>query len=310
MRITNRMTNGLRVAVFGYGSVGRGVAMYFRNVFAVVSVLEPQPVLRLRAHLDGFEVPDREEALANADIVVTVTGAPGVVKATDIGRLRDDVILINAGHLPWEIEVDALIADPSVASIDEVVDGITTLHLADGRRIHMLTRGHMVNLAGPRPLGNSIESMDLGFTLQARCLEAVATGAVDATSCVVPVPPRSTHSWRPPSSTWRTRGATRSRDRASALAAGRRSRPARCGQGWADAPSLGSNVTGADPMAPVADGPRLGWGVEADPVQVRTAQAARTTIPIATRICRLRIVMSRPRRPGPPRRRAIHAPID
>ena len=77
MRITNRMTNGLRVAVFGYGSVGRGVAMYFRNVFAVVSVLEPQPVLRLRAHLDGFEVPDRDEALSNADIVVTVTGAPG-----------------------------------------------------------------------------------------------------------------------------------------------------------------------------------------------------------------------------------------
>ena len=110
------------------------------------------------------------------------------MKATDLGRLRDDVILINAGHLPWEIEVDALIADPSVVSIDEVVDGITTLHLADGRSVHILTRGHMVNLAGPRPLGNSIESMDLGFTLQARCLEAVATGAVDATSCVVPVP--------------------------------------------------------------------------------------------------------------------------
>ena len=47
----------------------------------------------------------------------------------------------------------------------------------------------MLNLAGPRPLGNSIESMDLGFALQARCLEAVATGRVDASSCVVPVPP-------------------------------------------------------------------------------------------------------------------------
>ena len=46
----------------------------------------------------------------------------------------------------------------------------------------------MVNLAGPRPLGNSIESMDLGFALQARCLEAVATGKVTAADCVVPVP--------------------------------------------------------------------------------------------------------------------------
>jgi adenosylhomocysteinase len=52
----------------------------------------------------------------------------------------------------------------------------------------VLTDGHMVNLAGPRPLGNSIESMDLGFALQVRCLEAVATGAVGPESCVVPVP--------------------------------------------------------------------------------------------------------------------------
>ena len=46
----------------------------------------------------------------------------------------------------------------------------------------------MVNLAGPRPLGNSIESMDLGFALQARCLEAVADGTVGTGHVVVPVP--------------------------------------------------------------------------------------------------------------------------
>ena len=46
----------------------------------------------------------------------------------------------------------------------------------------------MVNLAGPHPLGNSIESMDLGFALQARCLEAVARGSVGPDACVVPVP--------------------------------------------------------------------------------------------------------------------------
>jgi len=31
--------------------------------------------------------------------------------------------------------------------------------------------------------------MDLGFALQVRCLEAIATGAVGSDSCVVPVPP-------------------------------------------------------------------------------------------------------------------------
>ena len=188
IRITNRITNGRRVAVFGYGSVGRGVAAYFRGYNSIVSVIEPQPVLRLRALLDGFDVPDREAALREADIVVTVTGAPKVITADDLGLLRDGVVLISAGHLPWELDEPALRAASSVESVDEVTDGITTLNLRDRRRVHVLTHGHMVNLAGPRPLGNSIESMDLGFTLQARCLEAVAAGRAGAESCVVPVP--------------------------------------------------------------------------------------------------------------------------
>jgi adenosylhomocysteinase len=188
IRITNRITNGRRVAVFGYGSVGRGVDDYFRGFRSVVSVVEPQPVLRLRALLDGFDVPEREEALASADVVVTVTGAAHVITGADLALVRDGVVLISAGHLPWELDVPALEADPSVATTDDVTDGILTLRLTDGRAVHVLTRGHMVNLAGPRPLGNSIESMDLGFTLQARCLEAVARGTVLATSCVVPVP--------------------------------------------------------------------------------------------------------------------------
>ena len=79
-------------------------------------------------------------------------------------------------------------ASGEVARTEAAGEGITTYHLADGRHFHLLTGGHMVNLAGPRPLGNSIESMDLGFALQARCLQAVAQGAVGAGHVVVPVP--------------------------------------------------------------------------------------------------------------------------
>ena len=74
LRITNRVTNGRRVTVFGYGACGRGVAACFRNAFAVVSVVDADPVTTLEAHLDGFLTPPREEALATADVVVTVTG--------------------------------------------------------------------------------------------------------------------------------------------------------------------------------------------------------------------------------------------
>ena len=171
MRLTNLSTNGKRVTVFGYGACGRGVAANFRNAYAIVSVVERDPVARLQALLDGYLVPDREEALRTADVVITVTGGQGVVTAADALLLRDGAILANAGHFPWEIDAAGIEA-------------------ATGGRVTVLAAGHMVNLAGDRPLGNSIESMDLGFALQARCLEAVATGAVGPEACVVPVPRR------------------------------------------------------------------------------------------------------------------------
>jgi adenosylhomocysteinase len=188
MRITNRATNGKRVTVFGYGACGKGVALNFRSAGSLVSVVEVDPVLRLEACFDGFDVPDRQVSLASADVVVTVTGARDVVTAEDLVLLRDDVVLMNGGHFPAEINVAAICADDQVKSVTDITDGIVTVRLRDGRRIHVLTDGHMVNLAGPRPLGNSIESMDIGFALQARCLEAVAGGRVGAESVVVPVP--------------------------------------------------------------------------------------------------------------------------
>jgi len=169
LRITNKSTNGRRVTVFGYGACGKGVAANFRNAYAVVSVVERDPVARLEAMLDGFLVPEREDALRSADVVITVTGAQGVVTATDVPLLKDGAILANAGHFPWEIDA---------AGIEAMAGG----------RVTVLEGGHMVNLAGPRPLGNSIESMDLGFALQSRCLEAVAKGEVGREHCVVPVP--------------------------------------------------------------------------------------------------------------------------
>jgi adenosylhomocysteinase len=164
------------------------VAANFRGAYARVSVVDTDPVTRLRAHLDGFGTPARDVAVAEADLIITVTGARNVVTAADLPLLRDGVILANAGHFPAEIDAAGLIGAEAVAEVLEYADDLVTLVLTDGRRVHVISRGHMFNLAGPRPLGNSIESMDLGFALQARCLEAVATRAVDATSCVVPVP--------------------------------------------------------------------------------------------------------------------------
>jgi adenosylhomocysteinase len=188
LRITNRITNGRRVLVFGYGACGKGVAVSFKNAFATVAVVDPDPLKRLEAHLDGFLVPERAEALSWAEVAITVTGATGVLTGDDLAGLGDGVILANAGHFPAEIDVAGMKTHPSIVGAHNSAEGIETIVLEDRRRVHILTGGHMVNLNGPRPLGNSIESMDLGFALQARCLEAVALGKVPPSEVVVPVP--------------------------------------------------------------------------------------------------------------------------
>ena len=97
------------------------------------------------------DVPDREDALASADVVITVTGARDVVTARDLALLQDDVVLANAGHFPAEIDVGGAHQRSNIERVAPASEGITSLHLRDGRRIHVLGDGHMMNLAGPRP---------------------------------------------------------------------------------------------------------------------------------------------------------------
>ena len=187
MRFTNRITNGERVVVIGYGWCGRGVAKNFRNAHCQVTVVDVDPVACLRALFDGYRTAPLAQALADADLVVTVTGGGKTIGAAEIGLLRDGAILANAGHEPDEIDMTEIEAAPGVEARTTLPD-VRSITQPSGRTVHVLGAGHMFNLSGPGALGNSIQSMDLGFSMQSRCLEWVATGRVDARSCVVPVP--------------------------------------------------------------------------------------------------------------------------
>ena len=105
LRITNRMTNGRQVAVFGYGACGKGVAASFRNAYASVAVVEIDPVPAGSQPRRLRRPGPRGGAPSTADVVITVTGAESVITADDLRLLKDGVILLNAGHFPREIAV-------------------------------------------------------------------------------------------------------------------------------------------------------------------------------------------------------------
>ena len=118
--------------------------------------------------------------------VVTATGQPNVITGKHFESMPDGAILANAGHFDWEIETDAL---RSLATkIEEQDEGVEEFTLPRGKRLLLLAGGRMFNLGGRAPKGNSIESMDLGFTLQALSLQWVAKRNAELQEGAQPVP--------------------------------------------------------------------------------------------------------------------------
>jgi adenosylhomocysteinase len=98
--------------------------------------------------------------------------------------MRDGAILANAGHFSWEIDVAGLRADArETARVDAAIE---RFRLPSGKRLYLLARGEMLNLAGGG--GNPVEVMDLGLSLQALSLARVATGGAGLSPGPQPVP--------------------------------------------------------------------------------------------------------------------------
>ena len=162
LRLTNLSGAGKRYCVIGYGYVGKGLADYAEGLGGLVSVIEIDPVAGVQAFMDGHRVANRADALADADYVLTATGGIEAVSRNDFALLKDGAVLANAGHHDREIDVRALeeLAGPA----EEVRPGVTRYTL-DGKRIYVLVRGALVNIAGLD--GNPVEIMDLSFSVQA-----------------------------------------------------------------------------------------------------------------------------------------------
>ena len=172
MRMTNLMVNGRRFVVVGYGWCGRGIAQYLRALGGQVGVVETDPIKAVEAAMGGYRVGKLEDLAAWGEAFITATGRPGVIGRRALDSMPSGAVLANAGHFDWEIDVPAL---RSLAARSRRVDeGIELFELADGRQIILIADGRMVNLAGREPKGNSIESMDVGFMLQALSLARVA----------------------------------------------------------------------------------------------------------------------------------------
>lgn len=175
MRSTNLLVAGKDVVVAGYGWCGRGVAMRASALGAHVIVVEVDPHKAFEALMDGYRVMSMEQAAPLGDIFLTLTGNIRVIRREHLELMKDGVILGNAGHFDVEISIpdlEALSRDryTSRSSLDTYV-------LEDGRNIHLLASGRLVNLAAGD--GHPVEIMDLSFATQLECAIFVKDAALE-----------------------------------------------------------------------------------------------------------------------------------
>tara|TARA_Y100001970_G_scaffold119729_1_gene148505 strand:- start:182 stop:1471 length:1290 start_codon:yes stop_codon:yes gene_type:complete len=141
-RATDVMMSGKTAIVAGFGDVGKGSAASLRQSGARVMVTEADPICALQAAMEGYEVVLMDDAISNADIVVTATGNKDIVNADHMRKMKDRAILCNIGHFDNEIQVDAL----KNYKWTEIKPQVHEIELTDKKRIILLAEGRLVNL--------------------------------------------------------------------------------------------------------------------------------------------------------------------
>ena len=143
-RATDIMMAGKVAVVCGYGDVGKGSAASLRGAGCRVIVTEIDPICALQAAMDGFAVKRLENALTEADIVVTATGNKSIVRGEHFQKMKDKTIVCNIGHFDNEIDMAWLKQNhaDSKVEIKPQVDKYTI----NGKDIIILAEGRLVNL--------------------------------------------------------------------------------------------------------------------------------------------------------------------
>jgi len=173
IRATNVLFAGKRVVIAGYGWVGRGLASRSKGHGADVIITEVDAVKALEAVMDGFRVMKMEDAAREGDIFITVTGDLNVLDRSHFALMKDGVILANSGHFNSEINLKAL--DDLATGVRQVRPHVQEYKLGDGRRLHVLGEGRLINLAAAE--GHPAAVMDMSFANQALCAEYLARNA-------------------------------------------------------------------------------------------------------------------------------------
>jgi adenosylhomocysteinase len=161
-RGTDLMLSGKVAVVAGFGDVGKGSAESLKNNNVRVIVTEIDPICALQAAMEGYEVKTMENAVKEADIVVTATGNENIVTEKHFRLLKDKTVVCNIGHFDTEIDMAWLNKHYGHTKVE--IKPQVDLYNIDGKEIIVLAEGRLVNLGVAT--GHPSFVMSMSFTNQ------------------------------------------------------------------------------------------------------------------------------------------------
>ncbi len=162
LRATSILLAGKVFVIAGYGHCGSGLARRATGMGAKVIITEIDPLAALRAHMDGYRVMPMDEAAQLGDLFCTATGMKDIIVKHHFESMKDGAVICNTGHYDCEIAIPDL--ESIATSVRDIRTNNEEFSLPDGRRLFLLARGRLVNLAAAE--GHPSEVMDMSFANQ------------------------------------------------------------------------------------------------------------------------------------------------
>ncbi len=143
-RATDLMLAGKVAVVAGFGDVGKGSAESLREAKVRVIVTEIDPICALQAAMEGYEVKKMDDAVKEADIIVTTTGNKNIITDRHFKAMKNNAIVCNIGH--FDIEIDMAWLNKNYGQTKDTIKPQVDKYTIDGKDIIVLAEGRLVNL--------------------------------------------------------------------------------------------------------------------------------------------------------------------
>ncbi|NCS87624.1 MAG: adenosylhomocysteinase [Ignavibacteria bacterium CG2_30_36_16] len=143
-RATDLMLAGKVAVVCGYGDVGKGSAESLASTGVRVIVTEIDPICALQASMTGFQVKKLENAVGEADIIVTATGNKNIVGEKHFRKMKHNAVVCNIGH--FDNEIDMAWLNTNYGHTKDTIKPQVDKYTIDGKDLILLAEGRLVNL--------------------------------------------------------------------------------------------------------------------------------------------------------------------